>query len=111
MVIEICKFELVTMAMQTTWQDDEQEDSGDRSQKSRSDDWESAEWGRQSHQYGACDCAGGAAGTTPTKHDELKSYANASSDAWEITEWSRPFNPYGASERGRNQGHHTFHTC
>ena len=119
MVIEICKFEFFTMTMQTTWQDNEQEDSprelntplgnskpmdwpklgGDRSRNSSSDAWESAEWGRQSHQYGARDCAGGTAGTTPTKHDEWKSDANASSDAWESSEWGRPFNQYGASDR------------
>ena len=99
MVIEICKFEFVTMTMQTTCQDDEQDDSGDRRLHSSSDDCESAERGSQSHQYGAYDCTVSAAGTTPTKHDEWKSCANASSDAWEITEWSRPFNPYGASDR------------
>ena len=99
MVIEICKFEFVTMTMQTTCQDDEQDDSGDRRLHSSSDDCESAERGCQSHQYGAYDCTVSAAGTTPTKHDAWKSCANASSDAWTITEWSRPFNPYGASDR------------
>ena len=87
--------------MQTTSQDDEQDESGYRCMHSNSDDGDTAEKGSQSDKYGAYDGRVCAAGTTPTTRDATKSVANASSYDFTVTEWSRPFTPYGAGRTKR----------
>ena len=66
--------------MQTTFQDNAQDDSGCRRVDSSSDD-----------------CA------TPTKHDARKSVAAASGWDFTVTEWSRPFTPRCARGTTHNE--------